>query len=382
MSAASYVDTAGRVRKALGPLLQREDGVRLSVYIPIRPPPDTAQNEVVQRHAIAEASKRLERLGVPPTTVERWTERLAAVLHEHGAAAPARRTLAAFSSEDGLCVLPLAHGVPYEVTAQRAFRLRPALYALQAEGAYRVLGVSANRVALYEGDASGLVPAPLGEIPQSLEGALGTEKSEKELRVRGTGPGGSAPVSYSHDTADAERILDRHRFHHALVGPVHARFAGDPTPLVLAADATHQSELRAALRLPSLVAEPLLASPDHLTAAELHARAWPLVTAARASGAHDARAAIEHARRSGKAVELLDDVVAAACAGRVRRLWVDGARTLSGRIDAKTGRALSHETGSDLLDDLVEAVLRHGGDVRVVAGEALPTLAGAAAELR
>src|SRR5690606_41088632 len=57
--------------------------------------------------------------------------------------------------------------------------------------AYRVLAVSVNRVAHFEGGPEGLREAPLSGVPTSLSDALGDELTEVQFRVRGPGPAGS-----------------------------------------------------------------------------------------------------------------------------------------------------------------------------------------------
>jgi hypothetical protein len=86
--------------------------------------------------------------------------------------------------------------------------------------------------------------------------------------------------------------------------------------------------------------------------------------------------------KRGKGLDLLDDIGAAAVAGRVRRLWLNGDRPLCGHADPATGRILQGAQDDDGLEALAEIVLSHAGEVRIVGGRALPSESGAAAELR
>jgi hypothetical protein len=113
----------------------------------------------------------------------------------------------------------------------------------------------------------------------------------------------------------------------------------------------------------------------------LHARAWPVVE--RWLAHRDEGAPWERARNRGKGADLLDDACMLAVAGRVRRLWLDAARRVRGRLDPATGRIdLVGAPDDDVLDALVEAVLVRGGEVVPVGPRAVglgPT--GLAAEL-
>jgi hypothetical protein len=65
----------------------------------------------------------------------------------------------------------------------------------------------------------------------------------------------------------------------------------------------------------------------------------------------------------------------------VRRLWLDAARHIGGRIDRKTGRSSEGTGDDDVLDALAAIVLARGGEVIPVPAAALPSATGVAAEL-
>ena len=184
---------------------------------------------------------------------------------------------------------------------------------------------------------------------------------------------------YSHDSGRDERKLDLERFHQKLARAIEAALEGQDEPIVLVATQAHHSGLRAALRTPRLLAEGVQASPDHLSPAELHARSWPLVE--RAVAAEQARLAgdYERAVNRGKGLHRIDDVAAAAAAGRVRRLWVKPGERMPGAVDLATGALVGGRAREDVLDGLVTLVLRHGGDV--IPSDRVPSGTVVAAEL-
>jgi len=372
-----------QARQALASVLSRSTGPRVSVYLPVAPPPDAAQNDVLHRQVVDAVGKRLEALGVPSKDAVRRSELLGASLRRESAHhVPPRGTLAGFESGSEVRCIALVQRLPFLISVGKHLALRPVLRALQIEGPYRVLTVTTKQVALYEGDPQGLRRAEQGTLPKSLEDALGSEKTEKQLRLRGTGPGGNAPVYYAHHDASQERKIDLQRFHHAIAVALNTRLANDAVPLVLAADTTHQSGLRAELRVPGLIEAAVTASPDYWTEAQLHEHAWPHVQRARASLSAATPESWERARNTGKGVDLLDDIGAAAVAGRIRRLWLDGDRALPGSVDEATGRVLPGAPDDDVLEALAEIVICHGGEVGIVSSSALPSASGAAAELR
>ncbi|HME73158.1 MAG TPA: hypothetical protein VKM54_25305 [Myxococcota bacterium] len=382
MSERFLAPLSPETRQALSAVISAPIGPRVSLYLPAAPPPNAGQNDVLRRQALDAVRKRLEALGVKSPDAARRCEQLDASLLDPAHRAPPRGTLVAFASGSEVRCVPLAQHLPFLVSVGKRLVLRPVLRALQIEGPYWVLSLTTKQVALFEGDARGLRRAEQGALPKSLEDALGSEKTEKQLRVRGTGPAGGVPVYYTHDDANEERKIDLQRFHHAIAAALNARLGNDVTPLVLAADTTHQSGLRAELRVPGLIEAAVTASPDYWTEAQLHEHTWPLVERVRGSLGGVAPESWERARNTGKGVDILDDIGSAAVAGRIRRLWLDGDRALAGSVDPATGRVLPDVQEDDVLEALAEIVICHAGEVRIVTSGALPSATGAAAELR
>ena len=204
---------------------------RVSLYLPLRPVPNAGQNEVLARQAAQAAIKQLEAHPMSASERARFAERLQAVESTVSAQAQPVGSLAVFLDAGQLRMLPLAREVPFRVSVGRWYVLRPLLRALAQDVRYRALAVSVKRVSLFEGDARGVVTVPRGGLPASLEDALGSELSEKQLRMRGTAAGGGNPVYYSHDAASDEQKSDLGRFHHVLSRAVASLLVGDETPL-------------------------------------------------------------------------------------------------------------------------------------------------------
>ncbi|MEB2343281.1 MAG: hypothetical protein OZ948_00900 [Deltaproteobacteria bacterium] len=358
-------------------------GPRVTVHLPIqRAVPDLRQNAPLLERAAREVEARLLALGVDPARAGARAAALLAIDLELARLPAGTRALVALQDSRALHAIALPDSTPYRVDVGESFVLRPLLQALQRHAPFRVLTVSLNRVALWESGPDGLRETPLAGVPASLPEALGQELTAKQIRVRGTGRGGTQPVFYSHGSARDERKLDLQRFHEALARTLGPALADRASPIVLAATEDHQGGLRALVKLPSLLGEALVGNFDHATAAELAERCAPVVERWRARRADQAGEDWERARNRGKAIDLLDDVGAAALAGRVWRLWIDAERSLAGRLDPDTGCTLRGDGYGDALDALCELVLARGGEVIPVDAARLPSANGVAAELR
>lgn len=357
-------------------------GPRVTIQLPLLPGPPTSQNVLRMRQAVQLAEKKLDAPGAAVGSSNPLTPGLASLVGLAERHATDRGTLACFVNAEGARCFLVAGAMPERVAVSSVFALRPFLRARALETSFHLLALSVNRLALYAGDARTLDELSRGELPASLEDALGSETSEKQLRMRGTSAGGGAPVFYSHDARSDERTRDFARYRHVVARALEQRLRGDERPLVLAADARHVAGLRDELHLPALLEAAVNANPDTMSPAQLHARAWPLVEAALVARDAEARDSFERARNTGKGLDLPQDVASAAASGRVHRLWLDAEASLPGALDEGTGRIGSAIGDDDVLDQLAVLVVRHGGEVRAIPSSAMPSATGVAAELR
>lgn len=359
-------------------------GPRVTVYVPLETGvPDVKRNALFLEQAAAEAARGLAGYELTDETRAQMLARLRAVETDLGRLPAASAGLGVLLDRAAVHAVALPERPPVEAPVVRVgetYSLRPLLAVLGAAGRYRVLAFSINRVALFEGGASGLAETKLEGVPTSLVDALGEETTQKQLQMRQTRRGAAAPAYHAHGSADEERAVDWTRFHEVMANALATHLPDDGVPLVLAATDEHRAALCARGRVPGLVEQAASGNADHLSAAELHARTWPLMQRVREQRGQSSASTFEQARNRGKGVEGLDAVAAAAFAGRVRRLWVDAAASAPGRLDAETGR-LAPADGEDAFDAVVERVVALGGEVVPLAAADVPSGSGIAAEL-
>lgn len=355
-------------------------GPLVTLYVPLRHSyPEARSNAAGYEGAVTEAQRRLEAAGLSAAEAQAAHEQLAAVETDPRRLSRRAAGVAVLRDRNEL----RAYALPWEpvrsVVVAENFALRPLLAAVRSNRRHHVLALSANRVALFEGDALGLEPILAQGVPASLEAALGSELTSKELRVATTQGGAGTPKYYSHDSGRDERKLDLERFHLKLARAIEAALHGRDEPLVLVATQAHHSALRSVLRLPQLLATGVHTSPDHLSPSELHALSWPLVEGAVAAQVAELAAEYERCFDRGKALHRIDDVATAAAAGRVRRLFVTRDERMPGAVDLASGALVGGRPAEDVLDGIVTLALRHGGEVIVAAQ--VPSGTAVAAEL-
>jgi hypothetical protein len=297
---------------------------------------------------------------------------------------------------DGLAVLGapgmfrvyrLQRPVPEVAIVAESFHLKPLIRILQSADGYHVLGLSREKITLFEGNRDVLDEVDLlAAVPQSITDVLGEASEREDLSVWTPAAGdegmrygtGSKSDLVDHETEQFFRAVDRAILEH------YSRPSG--LRLLVAALPEHLNLFRRISRNPFLMEEGIDTHPAALTIEELRGRAWQAVEPhylARLAG-------LIEMFGSARAQELGDDdlarVARGAVAGRVATLLIEADRHVAGRIDSVTGTIefddLADPEVDDLLDDLGELVLKNGGQIVIVPAERMPTRTGVAAIYR
>jgi hypothetical protein len=188
----------------------------------------------------------------------------------------------------------------------------------------------------------------------------------------------------SHKDTEAAMLQAYLRLIDAAVLEQHSRPTG--LPLLLVALPEMQAAFREITRNRFLVEAGIAISPEALDIGALRTRAWQQFEPHFLARLARLVESFESARARGLGPDLLEEVAAAAVAGRIGTLLVEADREIPGRLDAVTGAVaaatLADPEIDDLIDDLAEAVLRSKGEVVVVPAERMPTRTGLAAILR
>lgn len=374
--------------KALQYLEEGASTSRVTIQVPFaRAPTDLHASELALRSALERARARLLERREDEAAVRAWMERVAGLPEALEELDADTRTIVLLGDEDGWAWSWLTASLPERVTVASHFALRPLLRAFEQDRRFRVLAVSPNRVAAYEGDARGLRELETPELPGSLEDALGHEVEGGSISFRSEQPvpGRSrpAPIYHGHGDAKAERDVDRERFHRALAEALEKHWGALQWPVVLAADVTTAAALRRHVEHPVLLEPTLRGSPEDWSAEELHTRAREIVREHLRREEAQRALAFERTRNRGKVRSDLPSTIADALAGRVARLWVEEEARRPGLVDEEQARAIpAGDPQEDVLDALAAIVLRRGGEVRVVPEAGVPGGGSFAVELR
>ena len=300
---------------------------------------------------------------------------------------------------DGLAVLGgpgtfralrLPHSVAELVVVADSFHTKPLRRFLQSVDRYQVLGLSLDKIRLFEGNRHALDELePVAGVPRTIADALGAELTEPHQTVASYGGvgGASTRMHHGHGGKADETDIDAERFFRAVDRAVLEHYTKPSgLPLILAALPEHHHLFHQVSQNPLLVHDGIRYNPDSLPTDELRALAWQAAEPRYRARLASLREEFEQARSKGIGSDNLAQVAEASASGRVETLLVDADRQIAGRLDSATGRVdlanLSDPHIDDLLDDLSELVGKKGGTVMVIPTAEMPSPTGLAAIYR
>jgi hypothetical protein len=270
--------------------------------------------------------------------------------------------LAIFSAGGDFQVFDLQRPVQELLVVADSFHIKPLLRVLQSADRYQVLCLGQHGGRLYEGNRDALDPV---DVSRAISAPMVHE-----------------PKQSHKDTWHAD-LLNYLRPIDAAVQAEHSKPSG--LPLLLVALAQMQHAFREASHNPLLMEQGIDISPEALDIEALRVQAWEQFQPYYLDRLAKLIDTFENARARGQGANLLEDVAAAAVAGRIGTLLIEADREIPGRMD-KAGAIIPAKLDDpevdDLIDDIAEAVLRARGEVIVVPSDRMPGECGLAAILR
>ena len=362
----------------------------LSLYQPThRRHPENQQDPIRFRNLVKELEASL-RQKYPAAETRPVLEPFEALAQEHDFWNHTLDGLAVLGGPTLFRVFRLQRPVAEFAIVADSFHTTPLRRVLQTAGRYQVLGLSLQKIQLFEGNRDALDevdPAP--GVPRTITDVLGDELTESHVTVASYGGvgQGSAPMHHGDGGKQDAAQADAERFFRAVDRAVlehHSQPSG--LPLILAALPEHQHLFRRISLNPFLIAGGITINPVTLPIDELRKRAWQVVEPEYQATLATLAEEFAGAKSKGLGSDDLTQVAQAAAAGRVATLLIESDRQIAGPLDGATGRVetadLSDPQVGDTLDDLGELVEKMGGRVLVIPPERMPSHTGLAATYR
>lgn len=259
-----------------------------------------------------------------------------------------------------------------------SWHIKPLLRNLQTADRFQVLGLSRNTAVLYEGNRYALDKVdPASNFPHTNENLGGAMDDTHVTSTKVHHIELSSEID--HETESYFRAVDR---------AVHEGYsATSELPLILVTLPEHQGVFRKVSHNPYLLEQGVATDPKSLEKTDLLERVWKVMEPIFHQRTRDEIDRFKQAQGTGLSQDDIEQVYAAALAGRVEHLLIDADLRIAGRLNPEQESieflgSFDAPGADDVIDDIAELVLRNGGRVRVIASELMPSGTGVAAIYR
>ncbi|WP_434574943.1 baeRF3 domain-containing protein [Pseudomonas sp. Z3-6] len=382
-------------RQVLAELLAFDEQPSLSLYMPThRTFPERSQDPIRYKNLVRDLQAQLEQQH-PDLDGAPLLQSFHALVDDQDFWNSNRDGIAVFGARDYFKVIAVNQRLPQRAVANSHPYLKPLLRLVQSTDRYQALCLTRNEVWLYEGSSEQLEKIELAEqVPRNQNEALGDELTPGNQQgfPNGFSRSGERGDAMMHEAAGGgkqdEINLDRERFFR-VVDKAILQYHSQPSglPMILVALPENQAVFRAVSHNSQLLPQGIEIDPSRLGVEALRVHCSKLMAHSYADHVVDSLNRYGIAVGQGRALDNLADIAKAAREGRVALLLVEAERQVPGQLDLDKGRLLIDESGDelapDVLDELILAVTRQGGEVVVIPPEhVMPTGTGAAAVCR
>jgi hypothetical protein len=381
-------------RSDLSDLSAAEAPFSVSLFLPTHVKgAEVRQGPIRLKNLIGEAAETLTGAGMRSVEAEALLAPAAALMEDYDFWQHQEHGLALFLDRDGMRSYRVPLALNEQVVTGPRFHLKPLLPLLEADGTFRVLTLTADKVLVYSGSRFSMSPDETVDLPDSLADVAGESDYENPVQASPVArPNtGSLNIGNAQVYGDSPPEWRKRRlveFAEHVAAALDAATARQPLPVVLVADATLAGHVAQASSLGPLLAGVVDTNPEALDVAQLHEAAYavmrPRLDAAR--GAAVERFAAWRGQNDQRAVADDAAVVQAATQGRIDTLLLRPDPTLWGHYDPDTGTVTPAAPGDSTSEDLYEKAalltVEYGGTVHVLAEQDLPDLRYGAAVLR
>lgn len=278
-----------------------------------------------------------------------------------------------------------------QVVVGPGFHIRPLLPILAADGAFRVLTITAGKVRLFDASRFALTEAKNTGLPDNLADDLGEPDYENPVQASPVARPhtGSINIGNAQVYGDSPAEWRKGRlveFARRIATAVEHLLAAAPLPLVLVADAEIGGQFQKVSTLGPLLAGVIENDPESMDGQQLHDATYLVMRqrldAGRAQASERVQALL--GSEDPRATTMIDEVVRAAYQGRVDTVLLPEEATAWGRYDAANDQIITGDAprAGDLLEAVAVQTLRHGGVVHLLTEAQLPGPVAVAAILR
>lgn len=375
-------------------LADQSQSLCVSIYMPTyRAGAETRQNSVRFKDLIRQAEAQLQEQGLSQSETAIWLQPILDLDREEFWQHQ-NNGLAIFYTEGTLKYFCVPLAFDELVVVGQHFHLKPLMPLLVGDGEFYLLTLSQKNIRFFQGSRYSMEEIEVEGLPKSMDEALQYDETAKEGQFRISTSKGGTNNSFQHagsfhgqgspDRDDVKQ--DILQYFHVVDRALHEFLQDKRSPLVLAGVEYLLPIYREANTYQYLIDEGIPENVKILEADELHAQTWPIVEPYFMEAKESAIERFHEMQVTGKTSTNVEEVVPAACYGRVDQLFVAVGVQQWGNFDPESNHLEIHDDtqpgDEDLLNIAAIQTFLNGGTVYAVEPDKVPESAPLAAVFR
>ena len=364
-------------------LFQRKGEHLVSIFIPTYRANHAQEDRLRLKNALKEASNQLEERGMNKQEAHSCLEEAFQLVENE-------RFFSNLS--DGLClvidqgyfhyeILPVNFN-PYVYTGEQ-FYLRPALPILTGQSRFFLLALSQNEVRFFEGHQHSITPVKIDDlVPANMKELFEMSDVKEHLQHHsGQGSrqgrqGGREAMYHGQGSGKDDQAEDLKKYFKEIDNGLMEMLHDEKPPMVVAAVDYLLPIYKEVNTYPYLLDEHISGNPEAEGPAELHEKAWPIVSRHYKKQQEADKTSFQQAMAQNKASADVHEIVPAAINGRVEVLYVNKDYHTYGRFDEKKNAITIHEKrrtdSTELLGIAAIQTYLQGGVVQLLERTEMP----------
>ncbi len=374
-------------------LAERRQWPCISLYLPTHRAgrKETQEDPIRLKNAVAEAKERLAEAGYPKDSIAGLLDPAGRLVTSRDFWLRRADGLALFLAPEFFQFYRVPLKLQEEVVVADHFTVKQLIPLFSEDGRFYVLALSQKRIRFFEATRSSIQERVMPDMLRSIADLKQYDEAQEQLQSHTLGSAGAAGTSviFHGQGAIADKAIykaDVRGYINIVCKRLERYLDAQTAPLIVAAVEYEQSFYRQANSYHNLLEEGVVGNPDERSDEEIHRAAWEIVEP---HFAEARRISLEHfadLSNTEKTTDRLEEVVPAACHGRVRTLFIQTQARRWGQFDDVKSSVEIHDSPApgdvDLIDLATLCVLQNKGMIYALPRAQMPTESEAAALFR
>ncbi|MBN2255356.1 MAG: hypothetical protein JW736_06600 [Deltaproteobacteria bacterium] len=355
-------------------LIEKQEGLCVSLFMPThRKGTETQQNQIRYRNLLRKAEEKLLDSDLRPQEIREFLRPAQELVGDVPFWQNQSDGLALYVSPFSFNYFRLPITFEELVIVTDRFHLKPIIPAATADMEFFILAVNQRDVRLIKGFRHSAEEVDLENAPESVADFFRSELLEKEFQYHTR----RHPAAFQGAGGKTEDPKDDIlRYFKQVDKGIKMILKGSHAPLVFAGVDYLYPIYKEANTYPHLIDKAISGSPEGLTLEELHEQAWPLVEPVFEKEKEEAIRLYKELSGTGRASSDINQIVPAACHGRIDTLFVAVGVQKWGWYNTSTDNVTVQKdatlNSTDLLDFAAIRTMLNGGTVYAVTPDEVP----------